>query len=348
MGDTERFDDPKTGSQDAPSSSAKPLDDDERKLSFGEEDSPPESTSANQGRSLVRRSSLRPAPPSFRPSARDPALLRPVMVIHAGDAEPSAPRWDIAEAPPSRPSQAPLDSTNRVEPFALAEDLAAPVAEATLPLVIPPPGAVPRYTLDVGDERRRSIGYVAGAAPALAEPAKAAPFNLQQLSHRQIASVIAAFALVGVVVAMMLGRNRPTENRAAAEVAPTVARVDQAPRDAPPPTADDLSRPTEPRPRVAQNSVEPNASSQPRAAVTAAAPPKTTRVTLEVLPSDARVIYRGTAHPGPPFEFDVPKDKRLAVEVARSGFVTRKVIIDGKRPLLSIGLLRSPGPKSQR
>src|SRR5512147_2487131 len=92
----------------------------------------------------VRRSSLRPAPLGFRPSARDPSTLRPAMVIHAGDAEPSAPQWDAVDPAPSHPSMPALEAAllsgvERSEPFSLAEDLRSDPSA----VMIPPAASVP-------------------------------------------------------------------------------------------------------------------------------------------------------------------------------------------------------------
>jgi hypothetical protein len=65
----------------------------------------------------------------------------------------------------------------------------------------------------------------------------------------------------------------------------------------------------------------------------------TTRVTLELKPIDAKVYYLGRAQPGPPFEFDIAKGQRIAVEVKRFGFVTGRVVINDKKPVISFGML---------
>ncbi len=79
------------------------------------------------------------------------------------------------------------------------------------------------------------------------------------------------------------------------------------------------------------------------------ASPGTRRVVLEVAPSDAKVAWGGRRHPGPPFEFEIPKGKRVAVEVARRGFITRRVVLDGSKPTVSVGLSmsRRRGPTSR-
>ncbi|HET9958985.1 MAG TPA: hypothetical protein VFQ61_31055 [Polyangiaceae bacterium] len=67
------------------------------------------------------------------------------------------------------------------------------------------------------------------------------------------------------------------------------------------------------------------------------------RVRLDVVPFDAKVSLHGLTQKGPPYFFDVPNGKHVAVEVVRRGYVTRRVEIDGARPTLVIGLLKKPG-----
>lgn len=67
-----------------------------------------------------------------------------------------------------------------------------------------------------------------------------------------------------------------------------------------------------------------------------------TRVELEVFPPDAAVGYLGIMQKGGPrYGFDVPHGKKIAVEVARKGYGTRKVTLDGSQTKLSIGLRKS-------
>jgi hypothetical protein len=43
---------------------------------------------------------------------------------------------------------------------------------------------------------------------------------------------------------------------------------------------------------------------------------------------------------GPPYEFDIAKGEHLAVEVVRFGFVTAKVVLDDKKPIVTFGMLK--------
>lgn len=66
-----------------------------------------------------------------------------------------------------------------------------------------------------------------------------------------------------------------------------------------------------------------------------------TRVRLEVFPADAKVGRRGFTQKGPPYVFDVPKGKKVELEVVRKGYTTRKVTLDGASPRVVVGLAKS-------
>ena len=61
---------------------------------------------------------------------------------------------------------------------------------------------------------------------------------------------------------------------------------------------------------------------------------------LEVIPTDAQVGRRGFTQKGPPYYFDVPKGKRVELEVVRKGYVTRKVTLDGRSSRVVVGLAK--------
>jgi hypothetical protein len=68
----------------------------------------------------------------------------------------------------------------------------------------------------------------------------------------------------------------------------------------------------------------------------------TVKVELSVYPYDAAVGYLGIMQKGGPrYTFEVPKGKSIAVEVARKGYGTRKVTLDGTQTQLSIGLRKT-------
>jgi hypothetical protein len=70
-----------------------------------------------------------------------------------------------------------------------------------------------------------------------------------------------------------------------------------------------------------------------------------TRVRLEVIPTDAQVGRRGFTQKGPPYYFEVPKGKRVELEVVRKGYVTRKVTLDGRSSRVVVGLAKARSAK---
>lgn len=75
------------------------------------------------------------------------------------------------------------------------------------------------------------------------------------------------------------------------------------------------------------------------------AKPGSRTVLIEVVPWDAKVLLAGVAQPGPPFVVTIPQGKRIAFEVARRGFIPRRVVVDGSEPKLSVGLIRPRGSR---
>lgn len=59
---------------------------------------------------------------------------------------------------------------------------------------------------------------------------------------------------------------------------------------------------------------------------------------MNVVPHDAKVVLRGVAQPGPPYVFELRPGQHFAVEVAREGYVTRRAVIDGSAPELTVSL----------
>ncbi len=93
---------------------------------------------------------------------------------------------------------------------------------------------------------------------------------------------------------------------------------------------------------------EPAARKQsPSGVTTKPVPPGATRVRLEVHPADSKVGRRGVTQK-PPYEFDVPKGKKLVLEVLRKGCTTRKVTLDGSSPRVVVGLARARSGRGSR
>ena len=71
-------------------------------------------------------------------------------------------------------------------------------------------------------------------------------------------------------------------------------------------------------------------------------------VTLEVMPADSKVFTHGSLRKGPPFTFEIKPGARVIVEVVHPGYVARRVVLDGSKPQLAVGLLRKRTTSSFR
>jgi hypothetical protein len=261
-----------------------------------------------------------------------------MMVVRAGDAEPAAARLDISIEQTKQPPQALLDDNiARVKPSVPTEVLCANGGTDELSLVIPQAPAVPTdLVLETGesDEGSASVLDSAGVSTPVAGTTAS-----KRTAPRYIVAALAGIALVSVVVVLreriasvktqpvqqMVERgSRPSLASAESQVAPVIqeplANI----------AATEKAAPEHGAPEQATVDAVPGAS----------AAPATRRVSLRVRPIDAKVHVRGREVPGPPFEFDIAKGEHLAVEVVRFGFVTAKVVLDDKKPIVTFGMLR--------
>jgi hypothetical protein len=62
-------------------------------------------------------------------------------------------------------------------------------------------------------------------------------------------------------------------------------------------------------------------------------------VTVIVRQPDVKVVMRGVAVEGPPYVIEVPKGKRVALEISKPGYATRKLVLDGKQSVEVLGLV---------
>jgi hypothetical protein len=253
-----------------------------------------------------------------------------MAVVRAGDSEPSLLHPDIADPTASQPTQTLLKRSAKEEPFALAEDYSVnETGDRTTPLAIPPPPPVPIDLIQKTPGNRQVCDIKVGHGPATSKRQK----------YSLIAVALASVVLIDAVVTLLHGRNHNTPN-------PTTqvqAHVEAAPKqpaafasiDAPPVAQESNATATQQETTAESAAIFPAASD----------PLDSTKVTLDLTPIDARVLYRGREVPGPPYEFDIAKGQHMAVEVLRFGFVTAKVVIDDKKPVVHFGMLREHRPK---
>jgi hypothetical protein len=356
MADVEQFNDPKSV---APQSASERRDGDQPASSVGENNGQSASAPTTQSQPPVRRSSLRPAPADYRPSLRDPSTLRPMMVVRAGDAPNEAQdgSWPLViPPPPAVPIDMVPNTNGHLQPFkdvgalersanAEAETLsreASAVAATESNPDVPVSSCDTASTSDLGQHE---------ASNATPSPSHT---TSKPQSYRFIAYALTGAVLGGAVAALVQGHRykAATHNvRVRQRVGSTPQQPTSFASSSGAPIADDpigkavATVPSHVAP-IADDSNGKTAAVEPATAAASAptspaasAPPDTTRVTLDIKPIDAKVYYLGRAHPGPPFEFDVAKGQRIAVEVVRFGFVTRKVVIDDKKPVITCGMV---------
>lgn len=125
--------------------------------------------------------------------------------------------------------------------------------------------------------------------------------------------------------------------RAAPELPPKAAGVAAA-------SASEVPPAPVPGPNVASPTPSPAASAARASTSTAS----TKTVTLEVMPADSKVFTHGSLRKGPPYTFEIKPGGRVIVEVVRPGYVARRVVLDGSKPQLAVGLLRKRPTASSR
>lgn len=327
----------------------------------------------------VRRSSLRPAPADYVPSVRDPSKLRPMMVVRAGDLEPAEAHLPMAPGVIEQKTQPPPSTVSPSS--AGASSAREPTANASAELTIPPAPPVPSDLLPQSSRPGFEQDYVAPGQDTSAPESNAAEAAAAKLVGHELTSTQAAdskplapsdahvnspssklavakqrrgpFLIVALIAVAVVGSVFSLRQRNASVMG---ADAEASARGAPPvpgapsavaaaQTRDQLEpNATTNEAAIALHSAAPTHAQEPEAAALDAVPPpppETTRVRLEIKPVDAKVILRGREIPGPPYDFDLAKGQKIAVEVVRFGFVTAKVVIDDKKPVVNFGMLRA-------
>jgi hypothetical protein len=144
----------------------------------------------------------------------------------------------------------------------------------------------------------------------------------------------------------------PLENPLAGKPAAAEPAAEKPVAEKPAPERPAAEKPAEPAPARVTTAEAPSAESvvrrqSPSGVTTKPVPPGVTRVRLEVHPADSKVGRRGVTQK-PPYEFDVPKGKKLVLEVLRKGYTTRKVTLDGSSTRVVVGLARARSGRGSR
>lgn len=303
----------------------------------------------------VRRSSLRPAPADYKPSTRDPSTMRPMAVVRAGDSAPTQLETLRSEIPHSD-SQHP-ETHPHLELSEGSDGNSS--ADRITPLSIPPPPAMPNDLTLHGSaggtfhaQARQALGLSTnevtesnnvesatskreGSPSSTVRGFRSIPALVG--SNRRKYSTVAVTLAVVCVFAAVLGilRGRDRNGHTSQSVPATTPSVQTPVLD-----VNDVTQATRTPKSVEKAAVAVPSTSGSVEHHQSGPAVNSTRVTLELMPIDARVYSHGQEIPGPPYAFDVPKGKKLAIEVKRSGYATAKVVIDGKKPLVHFGMLK--------
>lgn len=157
--------------------------------------------------------------------------------------------------------------------------------------------------------------------------------------------LLGVLGLVGGVLALQFHREPPA-SRSLEQTPATLVTSAEVKKGRDPPARESV--------RARPEAAAPASSTSPVANTWAAGPtpaegvPARTRVTVRVYPPDSVVVRRGRRMAGPPYWVDVPKGKRIAIEVARPGFVTRRAVLDGSEPSVWVGLVMKNSGRSTR
>lgn len=116
------------------------------------------------------------------------------------------------------------------------------------------------------------------------------------------------------------------------------------------PKAEVPERISEPDPQPEASAVAPSPAAEPTAEPTAAAPTPAASpaaaakvsVVVHLEPSDAKLYYRGKAVGSSGVVIELDAGQRRAFEVGKPGYVTRRLVVDGSTPEVSLGLRPDP------
>jgi hypothetical protein len=296
---------------------------------------PPVSTADTAPASVREPLPSEPAPSEPFPLARDlepPPPSAPVAIDRASvgaweDQQLDSPELESGSLPLARPAESALPRVATLPPIPNTASAPPPAAPSVAPASLQTPAHSP--------ERASSRGWLwkLGAPLAIAaaallflrsgsapEPATPEPKAAVETTRSEAAPVVAPPAETSSETAVA---KKPEDPPTAPSAAPEAKRAE----------------PAEPAEPAARKSSPSGVTSKP-------VPPGATRVRLVVHPPDSKVGRRGVTQK-PPYEFDVPKGKKIVLEVLHKGYTTRKVTLDGSSKRVVVGLTR-PRSRSSR
>jgi hypothetical protein len=275
----------------------------------------------------------------------------------SGSAPPPAPAEPLPETQRERTSGAPREEPDEPK-----------ISRAKSPLA----------------QTRKETPEALAAAKREARAAKGPPSSAPEKSSR-LGPVLLLLLIGAGAVWFVMHKQRESEEALNEQLKP--AQAEQAPQEKPPempatPPTTETPEPTvaapasavAPEPEAsAATSAAPGASASPAASPSATAaatssahkaaktpPPSkaaeaepataegTRVVTVRLMPPDARLFYKGKSVGRSPVRIELkPGEKKRSFEVGRPGYVTRRLVVDGSEPDVSIGLRPETGAPTE-
>jgi hypothetical protein len=301
-----------------------------------------------------------------------------MVIVYSGDSV-RVPDWSAgSERPPSEPppSEAPSSGLPASEPLPPAGELEEQSPASAGSGEIQPPegtgwhepelGSGSRPVLPLGgDDSPGPADRLTPLGPPWSEPAPplpvAAPARAKVTSRSHLWTAALSGSALLAIGYFAFSAAEPERPLVAESVRPEPkleqAKAQPQPQPAPPlPAVSAVASPPSARavdaragaPAPAPAAARPAAAGKAAPSKAASAPDAasgSTRVRLEVIPTDAQVGRRGFTQKGPPYFFEVPKGKRVELEVVRKGYVTRKVTLDGRSSRVVVGLAKARSVK---
>jgi hypothetical protein len=253
----------------------------------------------------------------------------------AAEAAPAAPESSAAAEPVPARSEPPPSATEAQAPVASAAAEPAPEPEPEPPPASEKPVAKPvaARAPDVPAPDSVSAGSTERAI------AEADDFPPARRSGRGL-WIAAAAALVAA--ALWLGLRRSDAPAPAPESAAQPQA--QAATPSPPQVAPGPPEPVAPAPAAPPPETTPTPAPEPGAGAAGTTTADGKKVVIvKVRPTTARFFHKGKKVGAPPLRVELAPGEKRSFEVGHPDFVTRKVVIDGSEPEVTVGLYPKGG-----
>lgn len=234
-----------------------------------------------------------------RQSGRGSSLPPAKTVSVSGSEKPSAPPSDEPSAEPSRPSSQP-----------------ARALKSQTRTKIWAPG-------EAGDESD-------SAPPAESSVSATRDVDFKSGGSKLALFIPAVLGVIAIVAVFSLSRTGDETKKTEALPAPTSEKNDTEGEAKPLGGTSDKTGATDPSRTKPVPSAAADADSEAK---------ETKTVTLHLEPSGARAYYHGRSLGKPPIKIEIEPGERMALEVGKLGYGTRRVVIDGSEPEVSVGLI---------